>query len=52
MGSFNLFMLLFNEIIKEEVVEGICFVFNLIDILESMCVLSFEVEEDVYEYIS
>ncbi|XP_010469200.1 PREDICTED: uncharacterized protein LOC104749304 [Camelina sativa] len=44
--------LLSNEITKEEAIEGTLLVFNLTDTLESMCVSSFEAEEDVEEFIN
>lgn len=45
-------LLLSNEITKEEAVEGARLVFNLTDTLESMCVSSFEAEEDAHEFIN
>lgn len=44
--------LLSDEITKEEAIEGTLLVFNLADTLESMCVSSFEDEEDSTEFIN
>ncbi|CAN8254136.1 unnamed protein product [Cochlearia groenlandica] len=51
-GCHKLSTLLANEITKEEAVEGTRLVFNLTDTLESMCVSSFEAEEDAQEFIN
>ncbi|CAA7029569.1 unnamed protein product [Microthlaspi erraticum] len=51
-GTSKVSALLSNEITKEEAVEGTRLVFNLTDTLESMCVSSFEAEEDAEEFIN
>lgn len=51
-GISRISALLSNEITKEEGVEGTRLVFNLVDTLESMCVSSFEAEEDAEEFIN
>nr|VDD09332.1 unnamed protein product [Brassica oleracea] len=51
-GSSKTTMLPSNEITKEEAIEGTRLVFNLTDTLESMCVSSFEAEEDAQEFIN
>ncbi|KAJ0254874.1 Acyl-CoA synthetase family protein [Hirschfeldia incana] len=51
-GSSKTYVLQSNEIAKEEAVEGARLVFNLTDTLESMCVSSFEAEEDAHEFIN
>lgn len=51
-GSSKTTMLQSNEITKEEAIEGTRLVFNLTDTLESMCVSSFEAEEDAQEFIN
>ncbi|ESQ44048.1 hypothetical protein EUTSA_v10006501mg [Eutrema salsugineum] len=51
-GCPKLTALLSNEITKEEAIEGARLVFNLTDTLESMCVSSFEAEEDAQEFIN
>ncbi|VVB06364.1 unnamed protein product [Arabis nemorensis] len=50
--SSNITPLLSNEITKEEAIEGTRLVFNVGDTLESMCVSSFEAEEDAQEFIN
>lgn len=51
-GSSKTSMLMSNEITKEDAVEGARLLFNLTDTLESMCVSSFEAEEDAHEFIN
>lgn len=51
-GISRISALLSNEITKEEAIEGTRLVFNLTGTLESMCVSSFEAEEDVEEFIN
>ncbi|KAL0725375.1 hypothetical protein Bca4012_039974 [Brassica carinata] len=51
-GNSKTSVLQSNEITKEDAVEGTRLVFNLTDALESMCVSSFEAEEDALEFIN
>lgn len=51
-GSSKVSALLSSEITKEEAIEGTRLVFNLNDTLESMCVSSFEAEEDAQEFVN
>ncbi|KAF8081366.1 hypothetical protein N665_0890s0004 [Sinapis alba] len=51
-GSSKTSMLQSNEITNEEAIKGARLVFNLTDTLESMCVSSFEDEEDTHEFIN
>ncbi|CAH2063407.1 unnamed protein product [Thlaspi arvense] len=51
-GSSEISALLSNEITKEEAIEGTRLVFNLTDTLESLCVSSFEAEEEAQEVIN